>query len=268
MKKYVILGGAGLIGSGIAKRLAEDAENRIFTFDEQRNDTLSNLVTQIMGSVLDGGDLQKLCDAVKDSSGDLVGVISCVAVKEKSAKKLLKELENPNRFQLDVLGENRIEAWRNSEQKSFEEALKINCVGPDNLLKKLLPQLSTSRSCSVVLVASVYGMKPPKQEVFHSDTYFNFKPPGYSVSKAGLIAYSQYLATIFKGTSIRVNTISPGVVENNHSEEFKRKYSNLTTSNRMGTVADVVNGVEFLLSEKSDYLNGTNLVIDGGWLVN
>jgi NAD(P)-dependent dehydrogenase (short-subunit alcohol dehydrogenase family) len=268
MKKYVILGGAGLIGSGIAKRLAEDAENRVFTFDEQKNHSLSTSVTQITGSVLDEGDLQKLCESVEDSSGDLVGVISCVAANEKSAKKLIEELENPNRFQLDILGENRIESWRNSEQKSFEEALKINCVGPDNLLKKLLPQLSTSRSCSVVLVASVYGMKPPKQEVFYSEAYFNFKAPGYSVSKAGLIAYAEYLATIFKGTAIRVNVISPGAIENNHSDEFKRKYSDLTTSNRMGTVADVVNGVEFLLSEKSDYLNGTNLVIDGGWLVN
>ncbi len=265
--KFLILGGSGLVGSEIANKLAGTPENQVYSFDLEHSRKLNERIIQIKGSATEEKDLQNLSVSIQTSPGELRGVVSCIAAKEISKKQLLTDISNPNRFNLDKAAEWRIESWRTSSRGTFEETISVNCAGPENLLKELFTEMSKSTSCSIVIVASAYGIRPPNQEIFQSEMHFNFKGPGYSVSKAALIAYTQYLATIMKGTQIRVNCVSPGAIENGQTEEFKEKYSKFTTANRMANVNDVVNAIDFLLSEKSDYMRGTNLVVDGGWSI-
>ena len=64
---------------------------------------------------------------------------------------------------------------------------------------------------------------------------------------------------------IRINTIIPHGVENNHDEKFIESFKNLSPLNRMSSVEEVVGPVIFLLSDSSTYMTGSELVVDGGW---
>ncbi|KAL3890816.1 hypothetical protein ACJMK2_003093 [Sinanodonta woodiana] len=92
----------------------------------------------------------------------------------------------------------------------------------------------------------------------------------YCLSKSGVQMLTEVLACELGPYGIRVNGINPGLVNtdigNLFGEEGKRIVSARTPLGRIGEVSDVVNGILFLLSEESSYMNGHSLVVDGGFL--
>ena len=81
---------------------------------------------------------------------------------------------------------------------------------------------------------------------------------------ASVIGLSKYLATYFS-SSIRVNTVISGGVENNQSDAFIRNYSKMTPLNRMMNKSEISSSVKYLLSIDSSYVTGSEVVVDGGW---
>ena len=87
---------------------------------------------------------------------------------------------------------------------------------------------------------------------------------GYSVSKAGVLMLSKHMSTHL-APRVRVNCIVPGGVFNNQTDAFVEKYSNQTPMRRMMDVDEIGGAVEFLLSERSSYVTGAEIRVDGGW---
>ena len=90
------------------------------------------------------------------------------------------------------------------------------------------------------------------------------KPVTYSVIKTGLIGLTRYLATYWPERGVRANAISPGGVYNGQDDEFVSRLSALIPLARMAERDEYRSAVQFLCSDASSYLNGQNLVMDGG----
>ena len=93
------------------------------------------------------------------------------------------------------------------------------------------------------------------------------QPPAYSVSKAGVIGLTRYLATLWAERGVRVNCITPGGVFNDHEEPFLTRFGNLNPIGRMETKDELQGAVVYLASDASSHCVGHNLVVDGGWTV-
>ena len=86
----------------------------------------------------------------------------------------------------------------------------------------------------------------------------------YSVTKHAIIGLTKYLSTYFGDKNIRVNAISPGGVYTNQSDDFVERLSKLIPMGRMANKDEYKGAIVFLCSEASSYMNGHNLILDGG----
>jgi NAD(P)-dependent dehydrogenase (short-subunit alcohol dehydrogenase family) len=99
------------------------------------------------------------------------------------------------------------------------------------------------------------GMPENKQQV---------KPVTYSVIKTGLIGLTRYLATYWSNQGVRCNALSPGGVFTGQDDVFVERLTNLIPLNRMADADEYRSAIQFLCSDASSYMNGQNIVIDGG----
>jgi NAD(P)-dependent dehydrogenase (short-subunit alcohol dehydrogenase family) len=90
------------------------------------------------------------------------------------------------------------------------------------------------------------------------------KPITYSVIKAGLVGMTRYLSTYWAEEQVRCNSLSPGGVENGQSDDFIKKVTALVPMGRMASIDEYSSAIQFLCSDASSYLNGQNIVMDGG----
>ena len=92
--------------------------------------------------------------------------------------------------------------------------------------------------------------------------------PAYSAAKGGVISLTRQLAIDFATYRIRVNAVAPGFVETALSRVAfgDNPEHSLTPWPRLGTVSDVAGAVSFLASEESEWITGTVLAVDGGYV--
>ena len=124
----------------------------------------------------------------------------------------------------------------------------------------------------IVQTSSMYGLIAPDQRIYEGSQYMGCQmnsPASYTVSKAAVIGLTKYLAAYWGQKGVRVNSISPGGVinkENNlQNKNFIKNYSKRVPIKRMAKSSEIANAVLFLCSDLSSYMNGSNLVVDGGW---
>lgn len=86
----------------------------------------------------------------------------------------------------------------------------------------------------------------------------------YGASKGGVVSFSNTLAVSLSNTGITVNVISPGWIEVENYENIKKVEHEFHPSGRVGKPKDILNGALFLANEENDFINGNNLIIDGG----
>jgi len=120
--------------------------------------------------------------------------------------------------------------------------------------------LINKKGGSIINISSDLGIISPDQRIYSK----NFeKPVSYSVVKSGILGFTKYCATYWKG-KIRSNAICFGGVDNNLPNEFKKKLKIRIPLGRLAKKNEYNNLIAFLCSDGSSYINGATLVADGG----
>lgn len=122
--------------------------------------------------------------------------------------------------------------------------------------------VSCKRQRRLVNIASIYGHVAPDLTMYEDTPRMSSEI--YGMTKAAIINFTQYLASYYSGCNARFNCVSPGGIEFQQGPEFKRKYSSKVPLMRMASETEISEVIHFLLSDKSSYINGENIFVDGG----
>ena len=140
--------------------------------------------------------------------------------------------------------------------EEWEQVLGVNLNGVYYITRSLIRHMVKQRFGRIVNIGSVVGSTGNPGQV------------NYSTTKAGLIGFTKSLAKELGGRNITVNTISPGFIETDMTEELNEKQKEAILSQvplgRMGSAQEVAWAVRFLVSDHAAYITGTTLHVNGG----
>jgi NAD(P)-dependent dehydrogenase (short-subunit alcohol dehydrogenase family) len=151
----------------------------------------------------------------------------------------------------------------NGPISQFDESMRVNATGMMDLLRQLTELIIQSGGGSVINIASMMGMKGPDLSNYEG-TSMGDLPPDYFFHNAGLINLSRFMAKMHAGKNIRFNCISPGGLFNNQPQAFLDNYCKKVPLRRMANTDDIKGLAVLLASDAGTYINGENILIDGG----
>ena len=204
---------------------------------------------------------------------DITSLVSVIAVRDEVLQKfghidilINNAARNPKVESSNTINFSRLE---NFPAEQWDLDLSVGLGGAFNCSKVFGSQMADSgRGGVIVNIASDLGVIAPDQRIYsqsHLEPHLQpVKPVTYSVVKHGLIGLTKYLATYWCEQGVRCNSLSPGGVYTNQDELFVTKLSRLIPIGRMARVDEYRGAVAFLCSDASSYMNGANLVVDGG----
>lgn len=147
--------------------------------------------------------------------------------------------------------------YQDISDSDAEMLFNVNLLSMMRLTKRLLPGMISRKSGSIINIASVWGETGAACEVH------------YSVSKAAVIGFTKALAQEVGPSGIRVNCVSPGVIDTDmnrmHSTETMQQLADETPLCRIGTPEEAAEAIAFLASERARFITGQVLSVNGGF---
>ena len=130
------------------------------------------------------------------------------------------------------------------------------------------PGMAAKGGGVILNIASDLAVISPDQRLYKKEGLPNseqpVKPVSYSVIKAGLVGLTRYLSTYWADSNVRCNALSPGGVYTSQGGEFVKRLSNLIPLGRMAKHEEYRGAIQFMCSDAAMYLNGQNIIMDGG----
>jgi 2-deoxy-D-gluconate 3-dehydrogenase len=199
-------------------------------------------------------DVERMTREVVKQCGRIDILINNAAIDPKLDSAVVDKLAN-------TFEEYPLDLWQKS--------LDVNLTGALLCCQSVGKAMLSQGRGVIVNVCSTYGVVAPDQRLYRREGETEqklFKPVAYAVTKAGIAHLTRYLAAYWAGRGIRVNTLTPGgVYSGAQDEEFVARYSARTPLGRMASTDEMNGAMLFLVSDASSYMNGANLIVDGGW---
>jgi len=232
MKTALVTGASRGIGEAIAMQLSKEGFKVYINYNKSREQALA-LASAIGGIAVkaDVSDFNQV-RAMYDEIGE-INVLVC----------------NAGISEYGLFSEISPEKWQN--------IFAVNVDGVYNCVQGALPSMIKNKSGSIITVSSVWGVHGASCEA------------AYSASKAAVIGLTKSLAKELGPSGIRVNCIAPGVIETDmlsgFSETDKASLCEQTPLCRLGKPSEVAGVAAFLACEKSDFITGQVIGVDGGF---
>jgi NAD(P)-dependent dehydrogenase (short-subunit alcohol dehydrogenase family) len=241
-KVAVITGGAGRIGSVCARHLA--LRGAAVVVSDRRGDLIAAIVDGINreggraigheGDVSEERDVKELVKITLDTYGCLHGLVNTVATARDSDR---------------ILDRMEVEAW--------DHIMAVNARGPMLACKHAIPVMLEQGGGSIINFTSPNALQGDVTRI------------AYSASKAALIGLTKSVATSYRKTGVRCNAIAPNDIWDEPTKarlgaEFVDLAERTLLTARGGRPEDIAHMVEFLLSDKSEFITGQILFVDGG----
>ncbi|MGE5642076.1 MAG: SDR family oxidoreductase [Byssovorax cruenta] len=258
----VVTGGVGLLGAEFCRTLAEaGAAVVVVDLNESASQAVSDSLTSsgykalaVPTDITQPDSVNALVHKTLTTFGRLDILVNSAALDPKFDPDAVNKGITPGAFE-----DYPLDLWNS--------ALNVNLTGMFLMTQACVkPMIEQDKKGSIINICSTYGLNGPDQRIYVKEgKRVAFKPVYYTVTKAGVMGFTKYLAAYYAGTNIRVNALTPGGVFNNHEEYFVKNYSAKTIIGRMANKDEMNGALLFLASDASSYMTGNNVIVDGGW---
>lgn len=227
--------------------------------------TLAEAGAKVIVSDIDEEDCQKVVEEIKEKGGEAKAV-KCDVTKKEEVDSLIKAATS-EWGRLDILVNNAgiadFKKFLEMTEEDWEKTIDINLKGYFLCSQAAAKVMADQRSGAIVNIASVAMGQV-------GVGFANLAH--YCASKGGIVAMTEELAGELAEHNIRVNAVSPGVIETpmidpiKEDPEQQKAILARIPMHREGKPEEVSKAVLFLASDDASYVTGSTLVVDGGWL--
>ena len=246
-KTIIVTGGAGRIGSALAADLVKHG-HKVLLGDINNSKLLkikkklnSKNIETFQGDLTTKNNIDRF---IKFGVKKFKNIHAAVHCSYPTSKKWGARLED--------LGETHL-------KNDLQNQLGGSIIFSQRIMKYFLKQ----KKGNLILISSIQGIQAPK---FNHYKNLNMTSPiEYSAIKSGIISITKYLSKYYKNKNIRINCVSPGGIKDNQPKLFIKRYRQSCNSKGLLDAEDISKLILFLLSDKSKYITGQNLIIDDGW---
>jgi NAD(P)-dependent dehydrogenase (short-subunit alcohol dehydrogenase family) len=210
----------------------------------------------------DGAAAEEAAGAVREAGREALAL--CADITDQAALEGVLARVEETFGRIDVLVNNAARALKGNLEQTTPEDWLAEIAGTLNgayfTTRLVLPGMVARRAGAIVNVGSVNGL-------------IAIGNPGYSAAKAGLLNFTRALATEYGGKGIRANMVSPGTIRTGSPSWTKRlardpqvfdKLARWYPVGRVGRPDDIAAAIAFLAADEAAFVNGANLVVDGG----
>lgn len=215
--------------------------------------------------ILNGRNMQRLEETMALLNGNNHSIIEADLSQQSEIEKLVRAIP-----QIDgcvfCAGIPQVCPVKYFKRENIENIFSINAMAPIMMTSELAKRKKITKGTSLVFIESISGI------------YVGTRGDvSYNASKAALNGFVKGAALEFALQGIRINAVNPGLVPTNilnltNTIFAEEHHTNIMLDRyplkRFGKPEDIAYGVIYLLSDASNWVTGTNLVIDGGYLLN
>lgn len=238
MANILVTGGSRGIGAAIAKKFAEQGDTVYITYCKSKE--AAQVLEQQYG-------IHPIFADFREDFGAL-----------KAGKAIAEQIGT-----IDTLVNNAaisvVDVFQCVSEEDCTALYRVNLFGTVDMTRAILPTMLQQHAGNIINITSVWGQTGASCEV------------DYSVTKGGIIAFTKALAKEVALSGIRVNAVSPGVIDtemNAHlSEEDRQELAEETPLQRIGKPEEVADAVLFLASERAAFITGQVLPVNGGFFI-